>query len=1311
VLVIDDGPTIRMLIVEALAGSGYAVIEAPDGTAGMRVLESNARIRVVNHPAHDIRELTVLCQPNGLRTEMACQPNQLGSIIAASRETLDEGKVISRPFLLGAIMLRVVVTILLLLGVVIAPAEASSVSDASTLATQEPVNLLSIPPKIRAPTDAEQAEIRDLMGKLSEYHSLAAQAKALEQFDELIPIFERTYGEGHPATLLLGLGRAESLDGTRAHKKAETVLAIVVRGFRSGLGASSPHYQRAVISAATNQIYQGQLASADVFLAMLDETQLTSSLDKAIWLSNMGFLRNLQGRFTEAEALYHQSSDIREPLLKPDDMLLASNKAGIARSILGQGRYAEAEKILVDAIVAHPAEDFGAARLQEVLGDIALKRGNLLDAVHAFQKAYGLYKRFAGDLSPELSELAAKSLLADASIDHVAFSASFEASPMAVAEIQCARVGIVDLATLREVQTLIAAEGRPTDAVPCAEKLITFLDVHFGQDNPETIVARRDLGELYKRIGRMDEAEALLRRVVDTTIKVQGAKHPETIRGLIALSDSLFAGGKYADAAMTIENAARASSDAPIELRQLVMIARASQLDGLGLPAKAAPIWISVFGQMTSEYQNLPIFLKTLTGYLFNQLVLGKCHPELHETIRKFIESKRSIDLSKGALADEPIEEAWAQSLACSGQWAEAAERYGAVAFNKLPQGNFSYERGLTQARRALTFALNPAMIASGDEAGADEAARDAVNIARTRRYIDSHNTKVAPTKLLRLTAPEGGRDPLAIAFLAMLRLSWTVDQLPEPTGKYSSLLKLNRAGAIYSAFEAAQDLGISSAGQALVESAARMTISDPALVTLARRRQALSDEIRVDDHAIEVLSEGTSNQKSTEVNGLRAELGTVNGEILKKYPRYAELTSPHASTIYEVKERLAPGDALLMITSAWNDVYVFAVSSTGITWKKAAITTDAFDNKVRGLRCLLDGISCRMGEDPNRPFDLAIAKELYDILIAPVESALTGSRQLFVVANGSLGGLPLGLLVTDYSKDDPLGSASWLSDRYALVSLPSVSSLGAFGKAKVIAAKSEFVGYGDPVLGPPESLPSARGGSGGMSGDRLSASRGAGELADVAEIRLLHSLPHTRTELQTISTVLGAQSSALHLGNNATETAVKADAQLKNARVIVFATHGLLPTELRGLEEPGLVLTPPLSPTTQDDGLLTASEIAALDLSAEWIILSACNTASGSTPGGESLSGLARSFLYAGARSILASHWQVNDAATAALTTQALKIALADPSLTRAQAVQRAMRVVRTGKMPDGAKLPGWTPEWRDPWFWAPFVLVETGN
>ena len=140
----------------------------------------------------------------------------------------------------------------------------------------------------------------------------------------------------------------------------------------------------------------------------------------------------------------------------------------------------------------------------------------------------------------------------------------------------------------------------------------------------------------------------------------------------------------------------------------------------------------------------------------------------------------------------------------------------------------------------------------------------------------------------------------------------------------------------------------------------------------------------------------------------------------------------------------------------------------------------------------------------------------------------------------------------------------------------------------------------------------------------------------------------------------------------------------------------------MSGLAEPALVLTPPDEATDVDDGLLTASEAALLNLNADWVILSACNTAAADEPGADGLSGLARSFFYAGARSMLVSHWPVRDDAAARLTTAAISMQDSNPDLGRAEALRRSMLVL----MNDTSD-----PSLAHPSAWAPFVIVGEGG
>jgi CHAT domain-containing protein len=157
----------------------------------------------------------------------------------------------------------------------------------------------------------------------------------------------------------------------------------------------------------------------------------------------------------------------------------------------------------------------------------------------------------------------------------------------------------------------------------------------------------------------------------------------------------------------------------------------------------------------------------------------------------------------------------------------------------------------------------------------------------------------------------------------------------------------------------------------------------------------------------------------------------------------------------------------------------------------------------------------------------------------------------------------------------------------------------------------------------------------------------------------------------------------------------------LDQYRVVYFATHGLVAGDVKGLAEPSLAFTLPRKPTAEDDGLLTASEVAQLKLNADWVVLSACNTIAGDRPGAEALSGLARAFFYAGARALLVSHWAVESDAATRLTTSTFKIMAENPGIGRAEALRRAMLAYLDDKTSAGNA---------DPAYWAPFSIIGEG-
>jgi CHAT domain-containing protein len=199
--------------------------------------------------------------------------------------------------------------------------------------------------------------------------------------------------------------------------------------------------------------------------------------------------------------------------------------------------------------------------------------------------------------------------------------------------------------------------------------------------------------------------------------------------------------------------------------------------------------------------------------------------------------------------------------------------------------------------------------------------------------------------------------------------------------------------------------------------------------------------------------------------------------------------------------------------------------------------------------------------------------------------------------------------------------------------------------------------------------------------------------------------LPDTADEVLEIARVLGIERNGnVFLGVEASERNVKSGILL-DRRIVIFATHGLVPGDLDGLTQPALALSAPRgAPAPGDDGLLTLDEILSLKLNADWVVLSACNTASADGAASEAVSGLGRGFFYAGARSLLVSNWPVETVSARMITTGVFARQARDPSQSRAEALRQQLL-----QMIDKEAAAGFT--YAHPLFWAPFSLVGDGG
>ncbi len=560
--------------------------------------------------------------------------------------------------------------------------------------------------------------------------------------------------------------------------------------------------------------------------------------------------------------------------------------------------------------------------------------------------------------------------------------------------------------------------------------------------------------------------------------------------------------------------------------------------------------------------------------------------------------------------------------------------------------------------------------------------------------------------------------------------------------------------------FETAQWAQSSEAAASLAQMAVRGAKGDRKLAALVRERQDIVAEWRKRDgernawlgEAPDKRDAKAGAENDAKLAGIEARIAEIDRELAAKFPDYAALASPSPLSMEEARAQLGANEALVFFLGmpeaapTPEETFIWVVTKTDMRWVRSDWGLLALAREVQALRCGLDdaawdgkpcaGLTGQTYTDADRnagrplPFDYVRAHKLYQALFGQVEDLIRG-KDLLIVPSGPLTQLPFQVLVTaEPSGSDP-AKAAWLIRDHALSVLPAVSSLKALRRvARPSTASKPMAGFGNPLLDahlllngvPAHDTPIEARVQSALDNQRctdtpwqrlaaliglrrgLAAVDTHGGLADVDFLRGQNPLPETAKELCDVARDLEADKDEIRLGARATEREVKRlseAGQLAQYRVVHFATHGALAGEVKGSAEPGLLLTPPAVASEEDDGYLTASEIAGLKLDADWVILSACNTAAGGAQGAEALSGLARAFIYAQARALLVSHWEVDSDATVKLITSAMTRLTADKAVGRAEAMRQSMLALIDKGEPKEAH----------PAFWAPFVVVGEGG
>ena len=835
---------------------------------------------------------------------------------------------------------------------------------------------------------------------------------------------------------------------------------------------------------------------------------------------------------------------------------------------------------------------------------------------------------------------------------------------------------------LNNLADLYRLRGRYDEAETLMRKQLEIVEAALGPEHVNIATSLNNLALMLTAQGRSEEAVALLLRALSIQEKALGADHPDVASTLNNLADALSWLGKVDEAQAGLERslAIRVKQFGPDSL------ALAGTLDNLASLhtarkryAEAEPLIRRALAireaHLADRHPHVALSLNNL-GVILDELGRPDAARPVHERALKIREAR----LGPG----HP----------------DVANSLNNLAANHLDRGD--WKTAYDYFKRSNTIWITRRREHSATAAGGD---------VELKRFPDS--------------------------FLGFIRAGFELARTADP----AAAVKLADEG-----YQAAQWAQRTAAAGAIAKMSIRIAAGSGPLSAHVRRQQDLANQAQALDAAL--LAHISKPQESREpkaeaelkrrISVVFGELARIDGEVAGKFPQHAALTGPAALSIAATQELLRPDEALYTMAVTASGSFAWVVTHEASRWVRVPLTRDAIRDLVAALRCGLDQFAWQ-GEGGRRcaallpgargfeggfgPFDLVKAHELYRALFGGVEEMIEG-KKLLVVPSGALASLPFQVLVTERpdtafpAAPSGYAQAPWLAKRHSIAVLPSVASLSALRRfAGASKAKRAFMGFGNPLLSGPSGEDRRAWGRqvcGKLTAERVGIrriptpdsklfSRG---FANLEIIRRQHPLPETADELCRVGEVSRAAEPDIFLGARATEATVKrlsADGSLAGARIVHFATHGLLAAETRSLTrgraEPALMLTPPATATEVDDGLLTASEISGLKLDADWVVLSACNTASGGQENGEVLSGLARAFFYAGTRSALVSHWAVNSNATVKLITRAFAHLNGDPGADRAEALRQAMLAL----MREG----GFNAH---PAAWAPFALVGEG-
>jgi tetratricopeptide (TPR) repeat protein/CHAT domain-containing protein len=1135
------------------------------------------------------------------------------------------------------------------------------------------------------------------------YKALGRPADAEPLYERCLAIREKALGRRHPHVAASLANLALLYQEQRRDAEAERLLERSLAIRESALGREHVEVGTSLVLLARLYEDQRRYAEAEVLrkriLAIDQKARGPWHPHTATALDNLARLYYAQGRYAEAEPLFKRSLAISERAMGLEHPEVGTSLNNLAELHRTQARYAEAEQLYKRSLgLREKVRGPDHPEVADSLNNLALLyviTGRLDRAEPLLKRSLAIREKVLGPAHPEVG------------------------------------------ASLGNLASLYESEGRLAEADPLRRRDLTIVEKALGPDHPTVATSLNNLAALHTMRSRYAEAEPLYRRCLALREKALGPDHPDVAQSLNNLALLYRSQGRYAEAeplyrrALALDEKALGPDhpDIGTTLNNLAWLALAqNEL------ARAAEYWRrssailqrraerglggSPGGSSKGEAQRSSWVFAGLVKMTYRLAAegraLGAPAAEMFETAQSGFGSEAAASLAqmaaRSASGSPELAALVRERQDLVGEW-QGKDKWLITAKSQPP------ERRNTAGEKAL-----------GDRLAAIDGRLAAID-ARLARDFPGYAALSSPRGASVADMQAILRDDEAL-LLFLDTTDWTsAARIPLPEETFVWVVTKSDVRWLRS------ELGTA----ALQREVAALRCGLGARAWDGEGARRCADLLKLPPEKLprdgQPLPFDTARAHALYAALLGGARDLIKGKHLLVVPSGALTTLPFqvlvtdGATAAEVLREVGRLGAELAPVSD-DDRKLLPAGSTA---------------NVRVVRTLAGGPAEAAGLKSG---DILLAIDQRDVATVPeavaaVQAAGPGkSVVLKIVRDGRRVDLAatLGSITVKEWKPllldaDAAPAVRWLVRDHAITVLPSAASLVALRRTgRPSAAARPMLGFANPLLDGDQTDPEhgawykeqaerarAETGCARTPRQRTAVLRAVGRsaspvpqaagLADLKHLKMQTPLPETADEVCEVARSVDADVSDMRIGARATETEVKrisATGELARYRVLHFATHGLLAGQLSGTREPGLILTPPAQATPEDDGYLSGSEIAGLKLDADWVILSACNTASGAGKGeaAEALSGLARMFFYAGARALLVSHWEVDSDAAVKLVTMAVGALAKDKGLGRAEALRRAMLAA----MADTTRPADWTPAWH-PSVWAPFVVVGEGG